>query len=34
MTNPTPELSPEEMAEVIRFGIHKPGLPEVEITRD
>lgn len=36
MTNPTPELTPAEMSEVLRFGIHNetPGLPEIEVTRE
>lgn len=36
MTDPTPELSAHEKAEVARFGIHNetPGLPEVQVTHD
>lgn len=35
MTNPAPNLSPDEMAEVARFGIHNEtnGLPTVHILR-
>lgn len=35
MTNPAPELTPDEKAEVARFGIHNEtdGLPTVHIER-